>query len=123
MSFENGQKAGKDRIPDAIQKRIETNLPLGPQQALLVKGLEEMQDDLLLDPSDRTGRLGGDFRESYDMLSDDDDDDDDDMPTTTTASSSQAKEDTKKSKKRKKAEEFDAGSEESSKATKAKKKK
>lgn len=70
MSFDNGAKKGYDKLPKAVQTRLDTNKPLSATQQLHVKGLEEMNDDLLLDPSDRTGRLGGDFVETFDMLSD-----------------------------------------------------
>lgn len=57
VSFEKGLEKGKDKLPPAIQKKIDKDKKLTKTEKQIVKGLEQIADDAKLEASERASWL------------------------------------------------------------------
>lgn len=65
MSYEEGRKSNHHGVPQKIEKKLESGKKLTASEAQRVEGLDQINSDIKLDPSERTTWLF-DFEEDYD---------------------------------------------------------
>ena len=65
MSYEAGQKANHHVLPQKIEKKLDSGKKLTASEAQRVEGLDQINSDINLEPSERTTWLF-DFEEDYD---------------------------------------------------------
>jgi hypothetical protein len=78
--YKDGVKRGLDQLSKAMQKKYDAangKKPLPPSLQQEIRALEEMKEDLDVEPHERRGRLAKSFPEDYDDESDEAEDDDD----------------------------------------------
>jgi predicted transcriptional regulator len=72
ISYENAVKKGYLKVPNWLQKKLDANQKITAAQDQLLRGLEEMREDLEKDPKDRRGRMPA-FIESWELDSEPED--------------------------------------------------
>jgi len=65
IPYESGIKKKMDRLPAAVQKKIDEGKTLAPQHQQFVDGLKEMMQDLQKKAEERSGYVGQDFIEEW----------------------------------------------------------
>jgi hypothetical protein len=73
MSYEQGRKANHHGVPQKIEKKLDSSKKLTASEAQRVEGLDQINSDINLEPSERTTWLF-DFEEDYDHYLDQIDD-------------------------------------------------
>lgn len=66
-SYEDGVRDGDDILPERIQGKLDSNVPLTEEEEQRVRGLTEMKEDLEKKPKDRKRNVG--FKERYEETS------------------------------------------------------
>ena len=80
IKYEAGVKKGNDKLPKGIQKKLDEKKKLSANQEQLVRGLEEMNEDVKVAPEERVGRMPKVFLEVYELSSESEGEDEDEAP-------------------------------------------
>ena len=79
VPYEVGVTKGYGKIGNALQKKIDENKKLSKNDALFVKGLEELKVDLEKDPKDRHGQITLEIKEFWEFSDEEDEEEEDEL--------------------------------------------
>ena len=113
IDYDQGVKKGHNTVSKVTQKNIDAGKNISSQLEQLVRGLGEMNEDLELEPSERTGRMNDIFTEEWELSDDSEDDQQQEEPEPKASKSrKKPKEEEKKQNPIKKRKKKDIGKDE-----------